>query len=113
MKTPKPIPQALSKDEVDAKLAAIAKANSEAREAISKQLGDERWPKLRKQSITQGVTDEQLTALCGKMMRTRTEWHPGNPAAALHGACCGLLIALGSCPSTADVEAYEAAQHAE
>lgn len=109
MKTPKPLPQALSKEEVDVKLAAIAKANSEAREAISKQLGDERWSKLRKQSITQSVTDDQLTALCGKMMRTRTEWHPGNPAAALHGACNGLLIALGSCPTDGDVKAYEAA----
>jgi homoserine kinase len=101
--------KALSKEEVEAKLAAIAAANAAARETLSKQLGDERWGKLRAQAVTQGVTDENLTVLCGKMLRTRTEWHPDNTAAALHGACNGLLIELGSELSPADVAAYEGA----
>jgi hypothetical protein len=105
----KPLPQALDQDKIAEKLAEIAKANAEARATLEKHLGPERWPKLRRQSITQGVTDERLTVLCGKMVRTRQDWHPTNTAAALQGACNGLIIALGGTLTDADVTAYEEA----
>ncbi len=103
----------LSKDEIDTKLAAIAAAiaaaNTQAQTDLSAALGAERWGRLLKQSREQGIDAAQLTSLCGKLVRTRSEWHPRNAAAALQAACIGLLCALGSSPTDADTAAFEAA----
>lgn len=107
---PAPVKGALTAEQIDAKLKEVAAFNADARQRLEAAFNKERWSKLHQQAVRQGVTDEALTALCGKMLRTRADWHPDKPAAALQGACNGLLIALGSTLTEADVKAYEEAQ---
>lgn len=100
--------KALTKSELDKKLAAIAKENEAALNDISAHFGAERWTRLVEQALAQGLDHAQLLSLCGKMRRTRKEWHADNAQAALIAAAHGLLISLGSVPSKADEAALEA-----
>lgn len=106
---PKGLPGALSKDEIDAKLKAIAEENTAAQALLEKHFGAERWKKIQKQARTRGESEAGFLSLCGKMLRTRREWHPGKELAIQHAAAIGLLIAIGSQPSAEDVKAFEEA----
>jgi hypothetical protein len=93
---------------IDAKLAALHADNALATQDLSAQIGAERWERVIKQCEAQGMNVPQIESLCGKMRRTRREWHPNNEAAALASASIGLLIAIGSAPNDDDVKAFEA-----
>lgn len=101
---PKPI---LTQDDAKERVAVLMQQNTAARAELEAHFGAERWQKLRAQSVNSGIADEHLTSLCGKMRRTRREWHPDNDRAALIAAAHGLLVTLGSVPSEADVAALQ------
>lgn len=94
---------------LEEKLTQLRADNAQAAREIAAHFGAERWEKIVKQCETQGLRVEDIDSLCGKMRRTRREWHPGNEAAALQDACNGLLCAIGSVPGAADEAALRAA----
>lgn len=96
-----------------AKVARLRADNSQAAADLAAHFGSERWAALVRQCEAQGLNAEGIAALCGKMRRTRREWHAGNDAAALQAACNGFLCAVGSVPKEADVKALAAALQPE
>lgn len=96
-------------EEMLAKLGALRAENSQAAQELASAFGSERWAKLVRQCEGQGMNADDVASLCGKMRRTGREWHPGNDAAALQGACNGFLCAVGSVPTEDDVKAYDRA----
>lgn len=99
-------------DETAAKLAALRADNAQACQDLAAHLGAERWELVIKQCEARRMSASDIEALCGKMRRTRHEWHPKNATLALQAAAMGLLMEIGSGPSEADVQAFEAAQAA-
>jgi|GEM_PF-6547054 len=97
-------------DEVASKLEALRKVNAEAVQTLGNYFGPERWAKLVQRAERAGMKAEQIASLAGKLISTRTDWHPTNPAAALAGAACGFLCAIGCVPSPADERRYEDAK---
>lgn len=99
----------LSTPAIDTKLTALRADNAQAVKDLSAAFDPERWARIIQQAETQGLRVADIESLCGKMRRTRQEWHPRNPAAALEAAKIGLLLALGSSPTDADIQAFESA----
>lgn len=107
------VPEALPvQDEVTAKLEALRKDNAEAVQALGNHFGAERWARLVQRAESSGMKAEGIASLAGKMIRTRREWHARNPDAALAGAACGFICAIGGQPTPADVKLYEDAKAA-
>jgi hypothetical protein len=102
----------VASDETAAKIAALRAENAQACKDLAAHLGAERWERIIKQCERQGIRASDIESLCGKMRRTRHEWHPNNATLALQAAAMGLVIEIGSSPSEADVQAFEAAQAA-
>lgn len=96
-------------DTTAAKLTALQADNAQATKDLSAHLGAERWERVIKQCERQGMRVSDIESLCGKMRRTRREWHPDNELAALQAAAIGLLIAIGSAPTDDEVKTFEAA----
>ena len=96
-------------DATAAKIAALHADNVRACTDLAAHFGAERWARIIQQCERQGLRVADIESLCGKMRRTRREWHPGNEHIALHAAAIGLLIAIGSAPTDDDVKAFESA----
>lgn len=109
----KPLPQALTRPEIDARLAAIAAENAAAEELLKTLCNDaERWQRLQAQAVNKGIDAAQFTSLCGKMVRTRKEWAHLPLQARAIAAFHGLLVTLGSTPNAADEKALAEASAA-
>lgn len=98
---------ALTEQQIKDRVSDLIAENKAAADALQQHFGAERWQRIQAMAWAAGVDDAQLRSLCGKMSRTRKEWHPQNAQAALHAAAIGLLITLGGHPSPQDVEAFE------
>jgi hypothetical protein len=96
------------------RVAQLLADNTAARETLERVCNNpDRWARLNAQAATQGLSALEFDSLCGKMLRTRREWtHLPTPAAREIAAFHGLLITLGSAPSSADEDALKHASGA-
>lgn len=101
-------PVNLVTDDTAAKLSALHADNAQATKDLAAHIGAERWERVIKQCEVQCLHVADIESLCGKMRRTRKEWHPDNELAALQAAAIGLLISIGSAPTADDVQRFEA-----